>query len=91
MDLDKINNAAPKIDKAFTSYWNLFKKHWWKALICLVIYFFYWALTTDLPEDDLEETKTEAYIIEKLYDIDEYGDTILIDVYSDGTRDEYYN
>jgi hypothetical protein len=38
-------------------------------------------------EDPLYE---EKYIVELLYEIDQYGDTIFIDIYNDGTDSIYY-
>jgi hypothetical protein len=95
----EIKDAEKTIDQAdsfLTKLKNLLKKHWGILLILLVGYFIYWSLTTDFPEETNnentinEENNIEPHIIDGLYEIDENGDTVYIDIYSDGTRDEYY-
>ena len=91
----EIKDATDKLDQAdgfLTKLKTILKKHWGILLLILLGLGIYWIFTTDFEEDDNLKPATveDIFIIEKLYDLDENGDTILIDIYSDGTRDEYY-
>lgn len=90
----EIKDAEKTIDQAdsfLTKLKALLKKHWGILTILLIGYFFYWALTTDLPEEPQENTPTpvnteEPYVISYEYEIDEYGDTTFYYLWSDGVE-----
>lgn len=105
----EIKDAEKTIDQAdsfLTKLKTLLKKHWGILLILSIGYFFYWAMTTDFPEEVVEDTHKieevisapvhqETYTItKKTFSIDKrgyrVGDTIYIDYYSDGYIDKYY-
>lgn len=96
IDLEKGKEKLNSADSFLTKLKAILKKHWGIILLCLVVYFFYWALTTDpqeveaLPKNDTDD----YYIKDRLYIIDDYGyrngDTVYIDYYSDGYVEKYY-
>lgn len=83
MDIKGAENKLEQADSFLTRLEKLFKKHWFTLLLILVGYFFYWAFTTDFPE---ESTTTEPYVTEEYYEYQNNGDSILIEVWSDGTE-----
>ena len=87
MDIDKATNTVDKADGFFTRLNSFIKKHpFWFALL-VIVGLGYWISTWDLEEEDSSLEQIEVpYVVQELYEIDDYGDTILIDVYSDGTE-----
>jgi len=110
MDLENTENQVKKAGSLIDTLWGIFTKSWWKVLIMGsvfgVCYFFYWAITSEFPEEaevdniELVEPVKEAKekpaykITKKTFMIDDYGyrkgDTIYIDYYDDGFVDKYY-
>ena len=86
MDLENVENQIKKADSLMDTGWNFFKKHWWKLLILGVMYFFYWAFTTDFEEETADDTVDDAYIIETYKELGSTGDTLTIEVWSDGVE-----
>jgi hypothetical protein len=96
----EIKGAEKRLDQAdsfLTTLKRVLKKHWGIIILILIGFFFYWALTSEdittneaSPEQATPSSYEEPYVVKELYEIDEYGDTILIDVYSDGYEDRYY-
>jgi hypothetical protein len=83
MDLDKVDKGVKKADSILGTIGSIFKKHWWVILILLFSWFMYDALSSPI-EDEVSEDA--PYVVEEVFDINEYGDTILIDIYSDGSE-----
>lgn len=85
-----IKDAETKLDDAdnfLTKLEKLLKKHWLILLLMLVAYFIYWALTSDFEEQQTRTNSTEElYIVDKYYDYEENGDSILIEVWNDGVE-----
>lgn len=106
MEIKDVEKTIDQADSFLTKLKTLLKKHWGILLILSIGYFFYWAVTTDFPEEIEEDTHNieevistpeheETYTITKqTYTIDKagyrMGDTIYIDYYSDGYVDKYY-
>lgn len=90
----EIKDATNKLDQAdgfLTKLKTVLKKHWGILLLIGIILGIYLILTGDFEDDNLTPATVEdIFIIEETYDLDKNGDTIYIDIYSDGTRDEYY-
>lgn len=82
MDLDKVDKATKKADSILETIGGIIKKHWWVILILLFAWFMYDALSTPIEE----ETEVEPYLVEQVFEVDENGDTVLIDIYSDGSE-----
>lgn len=82
MDLDKVDKATKKADSILETIGGIIKKHWWVILILLFAWFMYYALSTPIEE----ETEEEPFLVEEVFEVNEYGDTVLIDIYSDGSE-----
>jgi len=84
MDLNNIDNQLETGTKIFDRVWDFVATRWWKAIILLALfgigYFIYLVITDDAP--------VEPYIIETYEEIDEDGESIMIDVWSDGLETE---
>ena len=105
MDLKNVEKTIDQADSFLTKLKNLLKKHWGILLILLVGYFFYWAFTTDFPEDELidpieevapphehnrvMEVDVDYYITKETYIIDNEGYRMGDTIYIDYYSDGY--
>lgn len=101
LDLNKGTDKLDAADGFLTKLKGLLKKHWGILILCLVVYFFYWALTSDFEEPVVDEKlkdvsdpsvntpeeKVEYYVIKEEYFIDDYGYRIGDTVYVDFYND----
>lgn len=94
MDIKKAEDTIDKADSFLTKLKLFLKKHWGILTLLAVGYFFYWAFTTDFEEEQPNPTQTytEPYLVDEYLGLDEYGDTIVVYVWSDGveTTEDYY-
>lgn len=89
MDIKDAEKTIDTADSFLTKLKAFLKKHWGILTLLLIGYFFYWAFTTDFEETPKETAPTEInnyqpYIVDSYLEIDEYGDTVLIEVWDDG-------
>lgn len=77
----KIKDAENQLDQAdsfLTKLEKLLKKHWLILLIMLLGYGVYWIFTI--------ESFDEAIVVDQYYEHQDNGDSLLIEVWSDGTE-----
>lgn len=89
MDINSADNKIDKVDSFLTKLKIVLKKHWGILILIGVGYFFYWVLTTDyedVEEETTEEIYQEPYITDEYLELNEYGDTLVIEVWSDGVE-----
>lgn len=96
MDIKSAEKQLKHADSFLTTLTRILKKHWLILLLILFGWFIYWALTDDeiQQEDPFEDVPymDEPYVIDQYYEYDEYaGDSILIEVWSDGTEQEVWD
>jgi len=82
MEIKKAEDKLDQADSFLTKLKLVLKKHWGILLVITICFGLYWIFTTD-PE---EEVISEPYIIEEYYEIQDNGDTLLIEVWSDGVE-----
>lgn len=82
----EIKNAETKLDQAdsfLTKLKIILKKHWGILFLIGFGLGVYWIFTTDFEDETTDE---EVYIVEEYEEIQENGDTLLIEVWSDGVE-----
>ena len=87
MDIEGTEKKLDGVDSILTKITKILKKHWLILILCLLTYFVYWALTTDIEPDEAERNpveKTHPRIVEEYLEVQDNGDTILVLVWSDG-------
>jgi len=91
MDIDKAENQVKKAGNFIDTLWSVFAKYWWKVLIMGTVfgigYFLYWAITSeDVVEEPVSSMTDEAYITRTYKEIATNGDTLTIELWSDGVE-----
>jgi hypothetical protein len=85
MDLKNVDNQIETGTKIFDRIWDFIATRWWKIIVLLFLsgigYFIYLVVSDDAVVE-------EPYIIETYEDINANGETVLIDVWSDGVETE---
>ena len=82
-----IKNAGDKLEQAdglLTTLKTLLKKHWGILLICVLGYGAWQFIGLVGEEMDKPEDNKELYIVETYKELDPNGDTLTIQVWSDG-------
>ncbi len=82
-----IKGAGDKLDQAdnfLDKFWKFLGKHWGKLTIILLCYCIY--LFIGMVGEEMDKEVEEPYIIETYEEIDESGETLVIEVWSDGVE-----
>lgn len=83
MEIKKAEDKLDQADSFLTKLKTILKKHWGILLLLGFGFGVYWMFTTDFEDESIDE---EAYIIEEYEEIQDNGDTLLIEVWSDGVE-----
>ena len=76
MEIKKAEDKLDQADSFLTKLKTILKKHWGILLLLGFGFGVYWMFTTDFEDESIEE---EAYIIEEYEEIQDNGDTLLIE------------
>ena len=101
MEIKNAENKLEQADSFLTKLKDILKKHWGILTILGIGYFFYWALTADFEDEPIENTPVQTiskgktqqmnnsetpFVVEKYYEIDQNGDSLLIQLWNDGVE-----
>lgn len=66
MDLDKIDTGLKKAEGILETISRIIKRFWWLLILGLIVWFFYWALTSE-DIHDVEQYPGDQYNEESIY------------------------